>query len=427
MVNSDNIYPDLKLVFLKALTYPEFARPEYFIQEQKKSGWSKGVFLHSLMNVHEHFAVNLQIVTNVERSRLKKLNREVPESFGLDLNELSGGQVKGKLTKKILEDLRYAIINAYRIDKPQPVFDSYQIISFCEKMFIYIRGQFKEQIQKTSNAGYLAERQRKQGRTIEGRPEYIVYHYNIISDAPVVDFQAFRNEVRKLLLNSINPAELKTILKPLHVLGIEIVNLWNAKLQRVEYPSTDEKRELVIRDQKLIEFEYEEMTIWTRNTNSQEDFHREPNRHFMNQDFAFFAANVANLIAGEVLKEKGAKKEQKAEYKEPEDFDDLFKNPKQITPAYDILKKEELIGETGNYLGGLKSAFCVWVIELGNKGIIDYASDKTLTKLLNQRFKGLDMHDSNLRATSPKANKLYKSKFSKAMKELSQLSQLSQT
>ena len=424
MRTADSIFPDMDLVFLKALNYPDFARPEYFIREQEKSGWSKGVFLHTLMGMHDHFSMSLQITTSAQKGRLKKENRHLPENFGLDLEKESKGQVKGTLTKKMLADLRYSIVNAYRIGKPEPSFDSYQVIAICERMFIYIRSQFNEQVKKTGNAWYLADRQRKEGQTIKGAPEYIIYHYNIISDAPVIDFTRFRNEVRKLLLNSINPSELKTMLQPLYTVGIEIVNLWNEKLQPIEVAPNEEELRKVIRDQRLITFDPEEMVIWTHNIYSPEDYYREPSKHFMNQDFVAFAAKVANLISAEVLKNSNAKKDQKVEHKAYEDFNDLFINPDHVIPCYELLKEEELVGDKGNYTGKLKSAFCLWANELRTKKIISYVPDQVLTKLLNRKFEGLDMDNSNFRTALTKAKRTYKSKFSKAMDKLSQSSQL---
>lgn len=424
MGTADSIYPDMDLVFLKALNYPDFARPEFFIREQEKSGWSKGVFLHTVMGMHDHFSMSLQITTSAQKGRLKKENRELPKGFGLNLEKESKGQVKGTLTKKILEDLRYSIIKAYGIGKPEPFFDSYQVIAICERMFIYIRSQFNEQIKKTGNTQYLADRQRKEGQTIEGDPEYIIYHYNIISDAPVIDFTRFRNEVRKLLLNSNNPSELTTMLRPLYTVGIEIVNLWNNKLQPIEVAPNEEKRRKVIRDQRLITFDPEEMVIWTRNIYSPEDYYREPSKHFMNQDFAAFAAKVANLISAEVLKEDNAKKDQKVEDKVYEDFDELFIDRANILPCYSILKDEDLIGDKDNYIGKLKSAFCLWAIELKTKKLINYASDEVLTKLLNRKFDGLNMNSSNFRTALTTATRKYKSKFSKSMERLSQSSQV---
>lgn len=424
METADNIYPDMDLVFLKALNYPDFARPEYFIHEQEKSGWSKGVFLHTLMGMHEHFSISLQMSTSAQKGRLKKDNKELPEGFGLDLEKESKGHVQGTLTEKMLEDLRYSIINAYRIGKPGPSFDSYQVIAICERMFIYIRSQFNEQVKKTGNARYLADRQRKEGQTIEGNPEYIIYHYNIISEAPVIDFTRFRNEVRKLLLNSINPSELTTMLRPLYTVGVEIVNLWNSKLQPIEVAPNKEELKKVIRDQRLITFDSEEMVIWTHNIYSPEDYYREPSKYFMNQDFAAFAAKVANLISAEVLKEDDAKKHQKAAHNDYEDFDDLFIDPAHATPSYALLKEAELVGDKRNFLGKLKSAFCLWAIELRNKKIISYVPDQVLTKLLNRKFEGLDMNSSNFRTALTTAARKYKSKFSKAMERLSQSSQI---
>lgn len=423
MKKSDTFYPGLDIVFLKALDYPAFTRPEYFIREQTKSGWSKGIFLNALMEMYHHFVMVLQITSNAQKSRLKKAQLALPENFGLDLQKETSGELEGTLTAVMLEDLKYSIINAFRIGRAEPVFDSYQVIAMCERMFLYIRAEFSKQVQKTSNAKYLSDRRKKEGQVIEGDPEYIIYHYNIISDAPVIDFIRFRNEVRKLNLHAVNPDELKDMLKPLYSAGVEIVELWNNQLQPIEVAPNGEALKKIIHDQILITFDPEEWVIWTHNIYSPDDFYREPSRHFLNQDFAAFAAKVANFISGEILKKNHSKDVQKTGQTEYEDFDDLFINPTHKSPCYGLLQNAELIGSKRNYTGNLKSAFAIWARELIIHNIIVYTSDQVLTKLLNRKFQGLNMSAAVFRTTSPKARKSFQNVFKKGMKQLSQASQ----
>ena len=421
VMKTDNvIYPELDLVFLRALNYPEYARPEYYIKEQAKSGWSKGVFLRSLLDIHEWYSIKLRIRTSQKKRAFEKENRKLPEDFGLDLEEETNGEVKGKLTKKVLEDLRYAVQYAYKFDKKQPEFDSYQILTFCERILQFIKAQFNEQIQKTSSAKFLAEKFRKEGQEIDGNPEYVIYSYDIISDAPVANIYRFRNEVRKLLLNSSHPEELKTILKPLEILSVEIVNIWNTRLQPIEVAESEEERNKHIRDRRLITFDPDDMKIWHHNIYSPDDFHREPSSHFLNQDFAKFAANVANLITGEVLKNTKTEDEVKATGTVFEDLDELFIKAHYITPSYLILKDEVLIGDNNQYIGNLKSAFCVWAIQMRNLNIIHPVNDGIITSLLNKKFQGLNMNSSNFRTSLTKAKRKYENVFKQKLKKLSQ-------
>lgn len=424
MKKADTFYPGLDKIFLKALDYPAFSRPEYFIREQTKSGWSKGIFLNALMEMYHHYVMVLQITSNAQKSRLKKMQLELPANFGLDLQKETSGEINGTLTAAMLEDLKYSILNAFRIGRAEPVFDAYQIVAMCERMFLYIIAEFRKQVQKTTHAKYLADTRRKEGQLIDGEPEYIIYHYNIISDAPVVDFIRFRNEVRKLNLHAINPEELKAMLKPLYSAGVEIVELWNNQLQPIEVAPNSEALKKVIHDQILITFDPEEWVIWTHNIYSPDDFYREPSRHFLNQDFAAFAAKVANFISGEILKKNASKDIQKTGQKEYEDFDDLFINPTHKSPCYDLLHNAELIGPKRNYTGNLKSAFAIWAKELIINNIIVYTSDQVLTKLLNRKFQGLNMSPTVFRTPSPKARKSFQHGFKKRMKQLSQVSQL---
>lgn len=420
----DIIYPELGQVFLIALNYPEYARPEYYIKEQLKSDWSKGVFLRALLDWHEHYNMKLQIKSSHRKGQLKKEGRTLPEDFGLDLEEETKGKVEGKLTKKVLEDLRYAIQYAYKLNKEPPVFDSYQIISFCERILIFIKAQFNEQIKKTSSAKYTAERFRKEGQEVKGNPEYIIYTFNIISDAPVADFHRFRNEVRKLLLNSANPSELNSVLKPLYNISVEIVDLWNNKLQPIEVAQTEEERDRFVMDRRLITFDPYEMRIWHHNIYSPDDFYREQSEHFMNQDFAGFAAKVANLISGEVIKQSKVKKKVDPQVDEYDDLDELFSKPHYRKPCYEVLRDVGLIGENEGYIGNLKSAFCIWANELKIARLIKPVTDVVVTELMNRKFNGLKMDSSNFRTSLTKGSKLYKAEFKKVFTALSQPSQV---
>jgi|GEM_PF-5262793 len=229
--SNNKISPNIHLIFLQAIEYPDYARPEFFIKEQLKSGWSRAVYLQTLLMVYEFYDMKLTIYSSKERNDLKKQNKKLPDDFGLDLDKETNGIQKGKLTKKVLEDLRFAVQQAYKIDSPKPEFNSFEVFAFCERILLFIKGQFEDQIRKNSSARFVADKYRNQGHLIEGNPEYLVYHYNIISEAPLVDYHRFRNEVRKLLLTSINPEELKIILQPLRELSIKIVDLWNKQLQ----------------------------------------------------------------------------------------------------------------------------------------------------------------------------------------------------
>ena len=412
--------PDLGPLFLQALEFPTHARPEVYMKAQKKSGWSKAVFLRTLLNEWEHYDTVWQIHANKERTDLRKQGNKLPEDFGVDLEKETNGKQKGKLTRKALEDLRFAVEQAYKFEVPDPVFDSFQIIAFCERLLLFIKGQYEEQIMPYHSVNFVVERLKKAGHRIKGNPTHVVYHYNIITDAPVGDFYRFKTEVRKLLLNSVHPEELKTILTPVKELCIKIVDLWNNDLQSLDQPIEEKDRNRAVREQRLMTFNYWDISMWHRNIQFDDEFYREPSLHFMNRDFAVFAANVANLITYEVLKQKKTTKNFNSISQEYRNFDELFINPHTSKEYYNLLVEEQLIGPNFNYIGGLKSAFCIWVKELSKQGVIHFISDDDMTVLLNNKFASLRMSSSLFRSTMTKAVKEYQPKFKKEISKLKQ-------
>jgi hypothetical protein len=54
-------YSDFPAIFFGALTYPEFAKPNFYINQQKESGWTKGAFL----------SVNFLLIVRLPSSGIK--------------------------------------------------------------------------------------------------------------------------------------------------------------------------------------------------------------------------------------------------------------------------------------------------------------------------------------------------------------------
>jgi hypothetical protein len=393
------IFPDVLPVFLDAIKYPKFARPEYFIKKQKESGWSKGVYLRALQESYHHCIGVLEFYRGVERRKSKReTGGEEPskDDFVLSIEKLTEGKQKGDITERLLKDLFSAIEFAYKFEKSTPVFTPFDILAFAERLLLFVRKQFNWQIQKTNRAYYLAEKQRKQGFKIENAPEYIVYHYHIISEAPIFDFHRYRSEVRNLLLNSRNPQGLKVMLKPIFDLAVSIVDLWSEKLSEIEEPLSDSSpmKGKAIFDDSLIEFNEQTLQISYRVTYSLEDIYREPASRYMNRDFAVFASRVANLIADEVLQLKGDIRKGIPEIKEVQKLEDLFFQMDKFVSYVDILRKVSpiVINESNQYLLGprQKGALVAWISALKNKGIIQPVEQKTLAALMNAYFKGVD-------------------------------------
>ena len=191
-------------------------------------------------------------------------------------------------------------------------------------------------------------------------------------------------------------------------------------MQPLDQPIEEKDRNRAVREQRLMTFNYWDISMWHRNIQFDDEFYREPSLHFMNRDFAVFAANVANLITYEVLKQKKTTKNFNSISQEYRDFDELFIKPHTSKEYYNLLVEEQLIGPKFNYIGGLKSAFCIWVKELSKQGVIHFISDDDMTVLLNNKFASLRMSSSLFRSTMTKAVKEYQPKFKKEISKLKQ-------
>jgi hypothetical protein len=95
------------------------------------------------------------------------------------------------------------------------------------------------------------------------------------------------------------------------------------------------------------------------------------------------------------------------EAKQPENLDEIFKDPNIIEPCINILRQLEnpLIDESYNYIGKNKTLVCIWLEELLKNSFIKKYRDKRYVILLNRKFPGLDMtKDGSLfRKTSKRA------------------------
>ena len=415
------IHPDLESVFLKALQYPLYARPEFYLKQQQDSGWSKVVFFNALHGISEYFDTKLAIQRSDQRRLFKKDGKILPSDFGINLEKETQGKLIGTLTGKSIQELRSAIDYAARIDLPKPKFNSYQILAFCERILTFVIDQFEIQLKKDGSARFVAERLRKLGHQIEGSPEYIIYHYQIISEAPLADFSIFKNELRKLILTSRNPAELRVILQPTFQRCKRIIELWNEDLINLDEPTKKEYKNKAVRDERVIEFDHHNLTIWHADSESANNYYRIRTEHFMNRDFAEFAYNVAEIISREVFKETEVAKN--LPDRKFANFDDLFIIPETIIPAYRVLIEEEIITENFDHIGHLKTAFCVWINELKRAKLIHHCPDRLLNELLNKKISSLRLSLASYRKPFTRAENQFRNIFQKKLSKLSQLSQ----
>ena len=273
---------DLTDVFFEALEYPQFARPNFFINKQKASEWSKGVFLTALSEVYHGAILRLQMHFNAKKGSLNILKLE---DFKVTKKQLFGTDEEKIIDKQILDDLHYAIQYAWRFDAVEKTFTPYQIISFAEVALSFIKKEFYEQSNKTNNP--------------LPRPRTKTYFtYLIAQDGPIFDFPKLKNAIRELLYTTKNVNKLEKLLVSFHKVAVEIVRLWNEEIYFIEQNANQKEGGSSI---ERIRVEFHSDTLKQSWWSDDKLFDNLPHDFYMNQDFAYFAANIANLINGEVI------------------------------------------------------------------------------------------------------------------------------
>jgi hypothetical protein len=272
---------DVKNIFFEAVEYSDYVRSFFFIKKQKESGWHKGVFLAGLHEIYFHYVNYLEIKFGAENGRNPNLKIE---DISISIEKETDGKQNGKLTKAILDKLEIAILSAYEIDKQQEKFDDVEIITFVEYGLWFIRNEFQIQIGVKSDEWF--------------RPRTQTYFiYLIISEAPFLDFPKFKNAVRNLLWKNQSNLALKKTLENYYKASFEIVEIWNKTLFKLEQKSNIEKEKGL---PETVKMEFKHKTLSHAWWNDVPLFDAKEHKRYLNQDFAQFAAKIANLLAPEV-------------------------------------------------------------------------------------------------------------------------------
>lgn len=279
---------DIRLTFFEALKYPQYARPNFFVNRQKDSEWTKGVYLKSLYEIYHECIKRLRIHYDAKK---RKANGIKLEDIKLPINEVTTGNAAGTYNKRVLEELRQAIQASERFGRHEKNYTSVETLSFVEYALGFIRNEFSAQ-----SKGIKGEFARP------GTSSY--FTYLIVQDGPFFNFPKFKAAFRELVLSSNNLESLKQILKPFYTVSVEIVRLWNKKIHLLE--NVDRQTEEILPPEMvLIEFHSDETKkSWGTDL---ENFEVLGPRLFLNQDFAYFAAKIANLLSSELLGGKEVK------------------------------------------------------------------------------------------------------------------------
>lgn len=273
---------DLTHVFFEALKYPQFARPNFFINKQKDSEWTKGVYLTALSEVYHSAIFRLQMHFNAKK---KNIGDTKFEEFKIAKKILFNDDDDQILDKNILEELYYAIQYAWKFDVVEKTFTPYEIISFAEVALSFIRKEFYKQSKKTTNPLPL--------------PRTTTYFtYLIAQDGPFFNFPTLRNAIRELLYTTKNVNKLEKLLISFHKIASEIVKIWNDEIYFIEQ-NANKKENGSSSERVRVEFHSDSLKLswWSYD----KLFDNLPHDLYLNQDFAYMAANIANLINGEVI------------------------------------------------------------------------------------------------------------------------------
>ena len=273
---------DLHNIFFEVLDYPSYARPEFFIAKQKQSGWSKGVYLTTLQEIYHTCKLHFRIHYSANKNKIKDLKSE---DIKLSVKELGGPENPKPIDEKILEEIWSAIRGAWRMDRPAKKYTPYEIISMAEKAILFIKSEFYEQTKRTSS--------------ILGRPRTNGYFtYRIIQEGPFFDYITFKNTVRELLFTVHNLKKAEKTLSAFHRAAAEIVKIWNEELYFIEEKANKNPSPS---SSEIVRVEFKAGSLETTWWVSEPEFDQIPHKMFMNQDFAAYAMNVANLINSEIL------------------------------------------------------------------------------------------------------------------------------
>jgi hypothetical protein len=242
----------------------------------------KGSVLNIIKRVYHGCMEWIDIQYSLSRRKQPDLK---PEKIELPIKEITGKDSDKKVNIKALNDLRKAVMEAQYFDQIPKTYTPYQILSFSEYALWFIRAEFHAQAGTVKNEN--------------PRPRTASYfNYLISPDAPFIDFPKFKAAFRELNFTIRNREPFEKIAGNFHKAAKEIVELWNTKIFKIMSSKESHAHSEMVR----VEFKAEGVghSWWV----DEDLFETKPHFFFLNQDFAQFAAAVANLIGDEVLNKR---------------------------------------------------------------------------------------------------------------------------
>jgi hypothetical protein len=275
---------DLGSVFFEALEVPEYARPNFYIIKQKQSVWSKGGYLATLNEIYHASKTRLDFTYRTKKAKNQNLTID---DIKIAVKEFIGGENEKLIDNEILDKLHLAVQAAGYWDLEKDEFSAFQVLSLVEYALWFMRNEYRYIAGLVKNNGF--------------RPRTKSYfNYLIAQDGPFFDFPRFKAAIRELNLTQQNRNAFKVTLEPFQKAAHEIVTLWNENIAPIVNNdagiSGQEPPELV-----MVEFKSADLTFswWS----DEKQFQVRPTKHYLAQDFAYYAVKISNLILNEILYE----------------------------------------------------------------------------------------------------------------------------
>jgi hypothetical protein len=186
----------------------------------------------------------------------------------------------------MIKSLFISVRKAWSFNIEPPKYSAIETLSFTEHSLAFIKSEFSKQI---FNHG-----KRKPDATM------IPYnHYNIATDGPYFDSHKFRVAARELLFSARNLGQVTTLFKHYRRVAIELVNLWNDKLYFIEQEIRADGPPI---QPTMVNVELtREFKTWWHHDDDLAHFNILYPQLFTNQNFAYYAAHIANLLPSATL------------------------------------------------------------------------------------------------------------------------------
>lgn len=270
-------------VFFAALEHPEYARANFYYNRAVESGWLKGVYLTALSEVYHKCSEYIRLKHLADRRSNRALNRA-------DIKVAVGHFLKNENTTKvdedILKDLHLAVLAAGLIGQQEHELKPLQVLSIAERGMIFIRAEFRHLLNAKRHADLH-----------QFQLEIPIYH--VVQEGPFLHFIKFKEAIREINLSQQNSKVFVNMLAPIKAAALDIVNMWNDEVAKLTtYPSHTEEIKYQV---NRVKFNAGSLNVSYFNESGIEIFELQPVTVYTLSHFATFAANMANLIAGEIL------------------------------------------------------------------------------------------------------------------------------